>query len=523
MRRLLLVLVLVLPGTLYAQEAPPPVPQAVRALQHLETKPNRGPTSWTNGPYIYDAAGNISRIGIEAFLYDKVGRLENATLRGPDLSTLQTQSFTYDEYGNLTSTAKLGQIVHLDVTFGTNSLSGVEYDAAGNVITAGAQHFGYDALSMRNTVRLGTDAQPRIIYAYTADDERLFAFDVGTGTTHWTLRGFDNKVLRDFRQEGNVWSVERDYVYRDGLLLAALKAGGAVEHYSLDHLGTPRFITNGAGIKAGYHVYWPFGEEWSPGNPQEGSPLKFTGHERDEDPTGGNAPLDSMHARMYAGRWGRFLSVDPKYDDDVLFRPQKWNRYSYGANNPIRHVDPDGRGVYDFVEGTANGWSSSNLGNINRVSPRNVDYQRGQMVGDAAAAIQGFYEMAIGGQALLGAGSAELLTDGAATPVAVPVAVGGLILVTHGGATAAKALNNLSSATDGGRSGGSDRNPAQDKRLSAGEIKQLQKAGHDVHEMKGGENASKYDLFKDKDGNVYVKPKDGKGPGEETGVNLNTL
>jgi hypothetical protein len=31
--------------------------------------------------------------------------------------------------------------------------------------------------------------------------------------------------------------------------------------------------------------------------------------------------------------------------------------------------------------------------------------------------------------------------------------------------------------------------------------------------MKGGENASKYDLFKDKAGNIYVKPKNGEGPG----------
>jgi hypothetical protein len=66
--------------------------------------------------------------------------------------------------------------------------------------------------------------QPRIVYAYSADDGRVFAFDVSTGVTHWTLRGFDNKVLRDFKQAGSAWSVDRDYVYRDRLLLAALEA-----------------------------------------------------------------------------------------------------------------------------------------------------------------------------------------------------------------------------------------------------------------------------------------------------------
>jgi hypothetical protein len=101
--------------------------------------------------------------------------------------------------------------------------------AAGPVAwTAGP--YQYDGAGMLNTILVGSSTQPRIIYTYTADDERLFAFDVPAGTTHWTLRGLDNKVLRDFKQVGASWSVDRDYVYRDGLLLAALKSGGAVEH-----------------------------------------------------------------------------------------------------------------------------------------------------------------------------------------------------------------------------------------------------------------------------------------------------
>jgi hypothetical protein len=37
---------------------------------------------------------------------------------------------------------------------------------------------------------------------------------------------------------------------------------------------------------------------------------------------------------------------------------------------------------------------------------------------------------------------------------------------------------------------------------------------------KGG---GKYDLYKDKSGNIIVKPKSGKGPGEYTGINLKDL
>jgi hypothetical protein len=60
----------------------------------------------------------------------------------------------------------------------------------------------------------------------------------------------------------------------------------------------------------------------------------------------------------------------------------------------------------------------------------------------------------------------------------------------------------------------------QDKKLSKGEIKKLKDAGIDPHDLKPN---SKYDLFKDKDGNIIVKPKSGVGPGDPTGLNINNL
>ena len=281
-------------------------------------------------------------IGTESFTYDKVGRLKSATVRGPDLTTLQTQTYAYDPYGNLIETAKLGQTVSLPTDAATNRLASAGYDAAGNVTSWGTYHYDYDALGMMNTVRVGADPTPRVIYAYTADDERLLAFDVVTNATHWTLRGLDHKVLRDFKQNGTTWSVERDYIYRDGLLLAAMKPNNAVEHYSLDHLGTPHLVTDGAGNRIGRHAYWPFGEEWDGGNAQEGSPVKFTGHERDADPLNGANPLDYMHARYYRAVWGRFLAVDPAASGQPT-NPQAWNRYAYAANNPLNYVDRNGQ------------------------------------------------------------------------------------------------------------------------------------------------------------------------------------
>jgi hypothetical protein len=66
-----------------------------------------------------------------------------------------------------------------------------------------------------------------------------------------------------------------------------------------------------------------------------------------------------------------------------------------------------------------------------------------------------------------------------------------------------------------------ERNPSQDRQLGKGEIERLKKGGVDIHDLKGGKNASKYDLYKDRDGNIYVKPKGGQGPGEPAGLNVN--
>ena len=49
-------------------------------------------------------------------------------------------------------------------------------------------------------------------------------------------------------------------------------------------------------------------------------------------------------ARYYRADIGRFTTVDPKVNiKDALVEPQRWNRYAYVTNNPLRYVDPDGR------------------------------------------------------------------------------------------------------------------------------------------------------------------------------------
>jgi hypothetical protein len=74
-------------------------------------------------------------------------------------------------------------------------------------------------------------------------------------------------------------------------------------------------------------------------------------------------------------------------------------------------------------------------------------------------------------------------------------------------------------AADKGFGGGS----AQFTKLSSGEIKALKKAGINIHQFKGRGKVSQFDLFKDQNVEIYMKPKSGIGPGEPLGVNIKEI
>src|SRR5262249_51238143 len=117
---------------------------------------------------------------------------------------------------------------------------------------------------------------------------------------------------------------------------------------------------------------FPFGEPWlsfMASNNNE----KFTTYDRDSET--GN---DYAMARFYASRDGRFMSPDPGHIGADPTYPQSWNAYTYGLNDPINNIDPDGSECVNGVNpetgnsprftilassifnGTAYSWSAAN-------------------------------------------------------------------------------------------------------------------------------------------------------------------
>ena len=114
-----------------------------------------------------------------------------------------------------------------------------------------------------------------------------------------------------------------------------------VEYYHTDVLGSVRVVTNAQGQVLSRHDFMPFGEEVAPGTPPTQT-RRFTAKERDAE-TG----LDYFGARYYRLDLGRFTTVDPVQTwDENLVDPQRWNRYAYVRNNPLRFRDPTGRMLY---------------------------------------------------------------------------------------------------------------------------------------------------------------------------------
>jgi len=57
-------------------------------------------------------------------------------------------------------------------------------------------------------------------------------------------------------------------------------------------------------------------------------------------------------ARYYASGIGQFTTVDPIMTMKAnLVDPQRWNRYAYARNNPLKFVDPNGEDTYVVIYG----------------------------------------------------------------------------------------------------------------------------------------------------------------------------
>jgi RHS repeat-associated protein len=223
-------------------------------------------------------------------------------------------------------------------------------------------------------------------------------------------------------------------------------------------------------------------------------------------------------ARYYRADVGRFTTVDPELNvNAALLDPQRWNRYAYVRNNPLRYTDPDGKDIWDFLSGIGNALSSNALLGAGRTSG-NRDFVLGQRVGDVVSLVGSAIEttagsgMTVGGVAACGTGVGCL--------VGAPAVAEGATLAGHGvGMGAAASISLMKSFSDdaGGGSAGNFRK-ATDRQLQ----------GVDAHSVKeeyvGSKNISKWNISVDSKGQVVLTPvRKGTSEVRRTGLTLDEL
>jgi RHS repeat-associated protein len=181
-------------------------------------------------------------------------------------------------------------------------------------------------------------------YIYDGDNQRAYRSTADLSVQQFTIHDNGGRLLAELDGVTGQLDAEwrRDSIYLGARLLATRRPGGLpgiIEYAHTDRLGSVRATTDQSGNVLARHDYAAFGEDMGPGPATGPERQRFTGKQRDSETF-----FDYFGARYYRNVIGRFTSVDPEMNAaEALLLPQRWNRYAYVSNNPVRKVDPDGR------------------------------------------------------------------------------------------------------------------------------------------------------------------------------------
>ncbi len=315
-------------------------------------------------------------------------------------------------------------------------------------------------------------------YTWYIDDQQA-----GTGS------GFSQTYILDKTETHRVISIKLKVKDNEGAIdyysyQIAIKRKPEYHFYVKDHLGNIRVTVDEQGEIVSKDDYYPFGLRMPGRSHTSGAGndiYKFSGKELDDE--NGLGLYWFNPGRYYDPALGRFTTSDPHSDSYLSLTP-----YNYVGNNPLRFIDPTGMDSTDTQD--KNSDEDENKGD----EPEEAAEAAAVAVGISAAAIDG------------------------------PLPLGDLILGGILGYHLYKKVKDSDSNNENENDKEEeDSDSAQDKKLSKGEIKKLKDGGVDVHDLKGGKSASKYDLYKDPKGNIKIKPKSATGPGEPTGLNINNF
>ncbi len=298
------------------------------------------------------------------YTYDDMNRLTQGVCTA-NCPAAQGMTYAYDRFGNRWSEAvTAGSGIQPTYYFNANNqidISGVTYDAAGNVMNDGlglGNTYTYDAENRIITAANGYSAS----YVYDAEGHRVRA--TVNGQTRDFIYDLSGRNIDEYTPGGSGWlgTWTRGEAYAGNMHIATY-ANSTTEFDNSDWLSTFRERSDVTGNKVESCTSLPFGEDLTCTG-AEVTPIHFTGKERDAE--SGN---DFFEARYYTSTMGRFLTPDwaekPVNVPYASFgNPQSLNLYSYVGDNPLMHADPDGHcwpaaSCYQALANTLNNFATN--------------------------------------------------------------------------------------------------------------------------------------------------------------------
>lgn len=308
-------------------------------------------------------AGNGSATHGYKFTYDGVGRMLNATYgenasMDANINRFTEQITGYDKNGNLkglkrygrTNAGSYGLVDDLAFTFRGNQMQTMNgssqylYDGSGNQtrdLSKNVNNIQYNFLNLPHIVSF-TD-KSTITNTYDADGVKHRTVYTINGDS--TVRNYCGNVI----YEGDVPKL---LLTETGYITLSDK----VYHFYLkDHQGNVRMVVNQSDAVEEVNHYYPFGGLFaSSGNVQ---PYKYNGKELE---TVKGLNRYDYGARHYDASKARFTTIDPLSENDCSVSP-----YAYCMNNPMRFIDPDGKGWKEALPHLRNSIAGNMLFGLN--------------------------------------------------------------------------------------------------------------------------------------------------------------
>ena len=293
--------------------------------------------------YDYTKNGNIVQADVNgqvsSFVYDANDQLTKETL--PD-GTVNT--YDYDAVGNRTASEVNGEkaaFTYNDANqIATKNETAYTYDKDGNLLQD--EHYKYTYNQQQRLTKV-TTLDDQIIASYTYDENGLRLTKTVGDTTHeyfYNDEVLDMEVVKVKDVITEYRSYEWDGYTPLGMIVKAKNDAGTFEtnayQFITNHRGDVLSIRDSEDQEVGAYTYDAYGNVLTvEGDLAKANPIRYAGYYYDDE-----TKNYYLQARYYNPANGAFLALDPHPGDDD--DPLSQNGYTYGDNNPVVKIDPDG-------------------------------------------------------------------------------------------------------------------------------------------------------------------------------------